>query len=285
MQGQFIFSTCNRADLSLTALLRNTARDHRAGAGQGGAADGGGAAVGESDMRVGLRVFHAGVLEYERDEFATVPADGFAEVSARTCPLLGDETREFLLLARCRRGAGEGYFPQEHQVTYTSRQGGRSTSLLYDQMPIPGGAPKANSILLLAPKVWISDDVDTFIALANVGGYSSGRSAGSRWQIDFLAQSGAKIHGVSVDLVQNASHLIDVKRTLAGRFEVGGALRMLTVVARGDTGMCAILTFLCNRRTRALALEHSLSPHYYMNGDFARVRKEAFLIAGAGSRP
>ena len=273
MQGQFIFSTCNRAGLSLTALLRNTARGERAGEG----------AAGESDMRVGLRVFHAGVLEYECDDFATIPADGFAEVSARTCPPLHDATREFLLLAHCRRGEGEGYFAQEHQVTYAGVHDGRSTSLLYDQMPIPGGTPKTNSILLMAPKVWISDDVDTFIALANVGGYSGGRSGGSRWQIDFLAQSGSKIHGLDLDLVQNASHLIDVKEALGGRLELGDALNMLTVVARGETGMCAILTFLCNRRTRALALEHSLSPHYYMNGDFARVRKEAFMFADAAA--
>jgi hypothetical protein len=265
MQGQFIFSTCNRAGLSLTALLRNTSRE--------GPGDAGG-----SEMAVGLRVFHAGVLEYECADFATVPADGFAEVSMRNCPPLSDESRDFLLLAHCRRGQGDQYFPQEHQVVYESRQDGRTTSLLYDQMPIPPGAAKTNSILLLAPKVWISADVDTFITLANVGNYASGRSAGSRWQIDLLAQDGTRIHGVSLDLVQNGSHVIDVKELSAGHLKVTGEPQMLTVVARGETAMCAILTFVRNHSTRALALEHSLSPHYYMNGDFARVRKEAFVL-------
>jgi hypothetical protein len=254
--------------------LRNTSRD-----------DGGGAVrAGQPDMQVDLNVFHAGLLEYQCQDFATVPADGFAEVSARTCPILKDSTREFLLLALCRRGQDDGYFPQEHQVIYESRPDGRTTSLLYDQMPVPSGTPKTNSILLLAPKVWISADIDTFITLANVGSYASGRSAGSRWQMDFLAQNGELIHSVSANLIQNGSHVIGVKESLAGRLELTDEPHMLTVVARGETALCAILTFVRNHRTRALALEHSLSPHYYMNGDFARVRKEAFMLDDARGR-
>jgi hypothetical protein len=268
MLGQFIFSTCNRAGLSMTALLRNTARNDGADP------------ANESEMSVDLNVFHDGVLQYECADFAAIQADGFAEVSARTCPILDDESKEFLLLARCRRARDDRYFPQEHQVIYESREDGRTTSLLYDQMPVPSGPPKTNSILLLAPKVWISADVDTFITLANVGGYALGRSSGSQWQIDFLGQDGARLHSVAADLVQNGSHVIDVKEALAGRLDLTDQLTMLTVVARGETTVCAILTFLRNRKTRALALEHSLSPHYYMNGDFARVRKEAFLLPG-----
>ena len=271
MQGQFIFSTCNRASVNLTALLRNTGRDGEEGV----------AGAPKPDMRVSLNVFHAGTLQYECPDFATVPADGFAEVSARTCPMLKDDTRELLLLARCHRGQGDGYFPQEHQVIYESRQDGRTTSLLYDQLPVLGGTPKTNSILLLAPKVWIGADIDTFITLANVGGYANGRSAGSSWRIDFLAQSGEVIHSVSADLVQNGSHIIDVKESLAGCLDPAGEPRMLTMVARGETAMCVILTFVRNHRTHALALEHSLSPHYYMNGDFARVRKEAFMLSNS----
>src|SRR5580692_9285135 len=105
MQGQFIFATCNRAGLTLTALLRNTSRND--GKDVAGAND--------LDMRVGLKMFHAGQLEYECPDFATIPTGGFAEVSARNCPLLNDETREFLLLAHCRRAQDDGYFAQEHQ--------------------------------------------------------------------------------------------------------------------------------------------------------------------------
>jgi hypothetical protein len=268
MQGQFIFSTCKAAGLHMRALLRNGARG---GEPVTSSAD-------LSDMQVSLRAFHAGVLEYESQSFATIPYGDYAEVSDVTCPILADEHKEYLLIAHCRRGAGDEYFAQEHQLIYETASGGRTTSLLYDQLPIPSG--KINSILLLSPKVWVSHDVDTFICVANVGSPRADGPAGSSWQIEFLEQSGARIHALSLDLAQNGSHLIDVKRELQDRLVLTEQPTMLTVVARGATVGAVILTFLVNRKTQAVALEHSLSPHYYMNGDFARVRREAFLLAG-----
>lgn len=244
MQGQFIFSTCAAAGLRMRALLRNGAR--------GGEPVTTGADM--SEMRVSLRVFHAGVLEYESPSFASIPYGDYAEVSGDTCPILADQRKEYLLIAHCRRGEGDQYFAQEHQLTYEIGAGGRTTSLIYDQLPVASG--KTNSILLLSPKAWVSHDVDTFICVANVGNPRSD----------------------SLDLAQNGSHLIDVKRELQGRFELSRQPKMLTVVARGATVGAVILTFLVNRKTQAVALEHSLSPHYYMNGDFSRVRREAFLF-------
>jgi hypothetical protein len=266
MQGQFIFSTCRAAGLRMRALLRNGAR--------GGEPVAGGADM--SDMKVSLKVFHAGVLEYESASFASIPYGDHAEVSDDTCPILADERREFLLIAHCRRGEGDQYFAQEHQLIYETESGARTTSLIYDQLPIAGG--KTNSILLLSPKVWVSNDVDTFICVANIGNPRSDGVAGSSWQIEFLEQSGIRILALSLDLVQNGSHLIDVKRELHGRVALSEQPKMLTVVARGATVGAVILTFLVNRKTQAVALEHSLSPHYYMTGDFARVRREAFLF-------
>ena len=266
MQGQFIFSTCRAAGLNMRALLRNGAR--------------GGEPVKEdadtSDMAVSLKVFHAGVLEYESTSFASIPYGGYTEVSDDTCPILADGRREYLLIAHCRRGAGDQYFAQEHQLIYETASGGRTTSLIYDQLPVASG--KTNSILLLSPKAWVSNDVDTFICVANLGDPRSDEVAGSSWQVEFLEQSGARIHTLSLDLAQNGSHLIDVKRELRGRVVLSEQPRMFTIVARGATIGAVILTFLVNRKTQAVALEHSLSPHYYMNGDFSRVRREAFLF-------
>jgi hypothetical protein len=274
MQGQFIFSTCAAAGLRMRALLRNGAR--------GGEPVAAGANMAE--MKVSLRVFHAGVLEYESASFASIPYGDYAEVSDDTCPILADQRKEYLLIAHRRRGDGDQYFAQEHQLTYDTGAGGRTTSLIYDQLPVASG--KINSILLLSPKAWVSHDVDTFICVANVGNPRSDGMAGSSWQIEFLEQSGAIIHALSLDLAQNGSHLIDVKRELQGRLELSRQPKMLTVVARGATVGAVILTFLINRKTQAVALEHSLSPHYYMNGDFSRVRREAFLfprLKGAAS--
>jgi hypothetical protein len=252
----------------MRALLRNTAR--------GGEPVVHGADT--SDMTVSLKVFHAGVLEYESASFASIPYGEYAEVSEDSCPILADEHKEHLLIAHCRRGGGDQYYAQEHQLIYEPGSGGRTTSLVYDQLPV--GSGKTSSILLLAPKAWVSRDVDTFICVANAGNPRSGGATGSSWQIEFLEQGGSIIHALSLDLVQNGSHLIDVKRELQGHFVVSDQPKMLTVVARGDSAGAVILTFLVNRKTQAVALEHSLSPHYYMNGDLSRVRREAFLFPG-----
>jgi hypothetical protein len=60
---------------------------------------------------------------------------------------------------------------------------------------------------------------------------------------------------------------------------ISNDLEMITILARGNSANCVLLTYIHNIKTNAIALEHSLSPHYYMTGDFARVRKEAFLLA------
>jgi hypothetical protein len=52
------------------------------------------------------------------------------------------------------------------------------------------------------------------------------------------------------------------------------------VVARGGASNYAIMGFITNDVTGSCALEHSLSPHYYFNGDRARVRAEAMRFSG-----
>lgn len=269
MPGQFIFPTCNSAGLSLTALLRNTARD--------GTLREHGSKLG--DMHVSLQIFHAGILVFNEPDFSTIPSGGHVEISETACPLLADSNKEFLLIARCKRGEGEQYFSQEHQVSYEKRGSGvKTTSLVYDQMPVVGAKAKLKPILLLAPKVWLSNDVNTFISFANVDDSHFDRVTKNPWEITFLGQNGERLHTLALNLKQNGNYVLDVKSALSGYVKLTNQLQMLSIVARGDAISCVILTFVQNQKTGALALEHSLSPHYYMNGDFARVRNEAFLF-------
>lgn len=269
MQGQFIFSTCNRAGLRLTALLRNTVRDGALGKN----------ASSLGDMRVSLKVFHAGILLFEAHDFAKVPAGGYFEISEANCPLLVEDKRELLLIAHCDRGEGDQYFPQEHQLVYEQKdEGVRTTSLVYDQMPIVGTNAKPKPILLLAPKVWVSNDVNTFISFANVDDSGVDQVAKNPWEITFLRQNGDRLITLELNREQNDNYVMDVKSVLAKHIELTDQLQMLNVVARVNGVSCVILTFVQNQKTGALALEHSLSPHYYMNGDFVRVRNEAFVF-------
>jgi hypothetical protein len=267
MQGQFIFSTCNQAGLRLNVLLRNTLRDEKLNADTSNL----------QDMKVSLKIFCEGELECEYPQFALIPSGGYAELSEITCPILRNQDKEFLLVALCQRGEFEGYFAQEHQVVYQDRQASKTTSLLYDQMPV--GFSMSKPILLLAPKVWISEDVNTFINILNAGTLIPESIKENPWKIDFFLQNGKRIYTLNLDFKENSSHIIDVKKVLLGCLNVTNKLEMLTVVARGDAVACVLLTFIQNLNNRGLALEHSLSPHYYMNGDFARVRQEAFIYS------
>ena len=266
MQGQFVFATAHGAGLGVRALLRNTVRGAHAGEG---------AEV--ASMQVGLKVWHEGKLVDEQPSFARIAPGGHMELSASSCAVLGDRTRDYLVSAHCRREAGDQYFAQEHQLVYEG--GGRSTSLLYDQLPIPGGKIRVNSILLLAPKVWVGGGLDTYICIADIG--APGGVERSRWQFEILGQDGQRVHSFAREFAVNGAYVIDVRRELAGHEVASGPPRMLTLTARGETVGAAILTFVRNLETQALALEHSLSPHYYMNGDFARVRREAFTWPAA----
>ena len=267
MLGQFIFNTCNHAGLNLKALLRNSARSGSLSERE----------LNNGDMHVSLKAFHAGNVVFDAIDFCTIRSGNHVEISEKNCPILADNNKEFTLVAQCKRGDGEQYFPQEHQVIYSKKGDARTTSLVYDQLPVLGA--KAKPILLLAPKVWASKDVNTFISFANSDEAHTDKVVATKWKIDLLAQDGKILRTLELDLKLNDVYLLDVKSALSGIIEFTEQLQMIHVVARGESVSCVILTFVQNQKTGALALEHSLSPHYYMNGDFNRVRKEAFLFA------
>lgn len=265
MIGQFIFHTNNRAGLKMRAMLRNSLREHTN--------------LPQSfneKMEVSLRIFCQGNLISDMEKFCTIQPGDYLEITEDNCELLADAQREYLLVARCSRGDGSNYFPQEHQVSYSVRGRIGETYLVYDQLPTFVAKPK--TILLLAPKVWISHDVNTIISFANSNDQEVGSLTTTSWKIDFLSQDGSVIHSIHRNFKQNDVYLLDVKVELLGHVKLTDSLQMISVVARGVSRGCVILTFIKNEKTGALALEHSLSPHYYMNGDFDRVRAEAFLF-------
>lgn len=266
MLGQFIFHTCNHKGLSLKALLRNSERDGLIK---------GRESIAEK-MLVSLKVFHAGIAIFNEVNFCTISLGEHFEVSESNCPILADDTREFTLVAYCKRGEGTSYFPQEHQVIYSRKGESRTTSLVYDQLPLFVDA-KFKPIILLAPKVWISNDVNTFISFTN-GDHGTENVVETQWVINFIAQNGKIIHKIQLSLKQKDVYILDVKATLTEFVDLTDQLQLINVVARGESSACVILTFLQNNKTGALALEHSLSPHYYINGDLNRVRNEAFLF-------
>lgn len=269
MIAQFIFPTCNRAGLSVSALLQNTARDKSHDINLSGL----------EEMYVSLKIFQAGKILFEAPDFTVIKEDECFELSATNCPVLAESNHELLVVAHCKRGTDEQYFPQEHQLIYEARNRcNKTVSLLYDQLPITNSIAPKNTILLLAPKVWISNDVNTFIYFANSNSTANSRIIEKDCDITFLKQDGKILHTVTFRLHENSTFVLDVKNTLFNYIKLQDDLQFINVVARVDFVACVILTIVQNAKTGALALEHSLSPHYYMDGDFSKVRREAFIF-------
>ncbi|MGI8509601.1 MAG: hypothetical protein ACR2MQ_09775 [Gemmatimonadaceae bacterium] len=262
MIGQFIFPTCETGHLRVAAYLRNTQRD--------------GVARPPVDVSVELQVFEKGRSIAHEPAFGTIPFEGVLEVSERTFPAVGEGACDRLVVARLRTPDDvDGYFAQEHQLTYENPRTGVFDSLLYDQLPIGKPGRRASPIILIAPKAWVGRDVNSLVAFANVGGAVVPTAQGQPLTISVLSSGGEVLSSNVFEEPENSALLFDVRAALRGHLSDAETPKMVNVVARGGASMYAIMTFVINKRTGNFALEHSLSPHYYVTDGLARVRDEA----------
>ena len=265
MQGQFIYATSRSAGLRVNAIIRNTSRVLDSISEQ-------------SDMRVELLIFQNGKQTYHNKSYCTVKHGAFLEINEKNLPLSANLDHEGLIIVRCTRGEGDGYFPQEHQLNYESiTNPSKVASVVYDQLPvISSGAAKPRSILLLASKVWLSSKLNTYISFANSTPSESGKNV--VWNISLFDCSGSLVLDFQLNNAENDAHILSVKDMLNKMIPFSGEIEMYTLVARGEAISSVLLTFLKDEATGNIAVEHSLSPHYYMNGDFTKIRKEAFIF-------
>lgn len=268
-EAQFLFPTCRAAGLDVRASLRNTPRP-------------------SGDMRehqeahpmvVDLSVWEAGTCLMRTPAFAELKLGDVLVLDESNVPLLThDGPNERLVLARTRLEGGHGYFPQEHQLTYT--HSGRPTHLLYDQLPVGAPDKPTAPIVLLAPKVWVGGAVRTYVAFATAG--RDGLEAEPHEvELTILGEDGTCLHTGTLSERRNGVILVDVTARLGITDGPSEAPRLVTVGARGGAAQFAILTFVVNERTGACALEHSLSPHYYAKEGRDRLRAEALVFGNA----
>ena len=263
MQGQFIYGTLRKAGFRVNAFIRNTTRDSSQNDHQ-------------EEMQIGLFIFQKGQEIFSNPNYCVIPQNEFRQINESDLPFNGDLTEEYLILVRCTRGSAAGYFPQEHQLNYEGiEDDSKATSVVYDQLPvIPPELAKPRTILLLAPKIWLSKEVNTFVSLPNASPKQV--KDGITWEISVLDASG---HLMKKDLIQRPENdvcILNIKEFLGDLFKPTEGMQILTLLARGDAMSSAPLTFIKNEKFGTSAVEHSLSPHYYMNGDFLKLRQEAF---------
>jgi hypothetical protein len=265
MQGQFIYATSRAAGLRVNAIIRNTSRVLNSSAEQ-------------SDMRIEILVYQCGKEIYKNTSYSLIKHGDFLEINEKDLPLSANVNHEGLIIVCCSRGEGNGYFPQEHQLNYESIESpSKMASVVYDQLPvISSELAKPRPILLLASKVWLSSKLNTYISFANSTPNQSEKKV--IWDISLLDCSGSMVQKFQLKNSENDAKILSVKSMLKKTVSVSDEMEMFTLVARGEAVSSVLLTFLTDEAKGSFAVEHSLSPHYYINGDFSRVRKEAFIF-------
>ncbi len=269
MLGQFIIPGAPEG-LSVRAFLRNTTRN--------------GEMFGEAlrcrGLSVDLRVFRDGRLEFHQPDFALIPHNGFQEISEATCPALRGDQSSLLVVARCSLPEGDGYFGQEHQLIYENATTGAASSLLYDQSPVLHEGAKTSPIVLLAPKIWVGRKVNSFVTFASTNSMLEASKQSRPLRVTVLNQNGDAVWSDENVLQDNSTFLFDVRKAISQTVEVPEAPAFFNVVAKGGSGLFAIMTFAKNDETGNFALEHSLPPDYYVSGDRHRIRAEALEFGG-----
>lgn len=265
MQGQFIYATSRAAGLRVNSIIRNTTRVLDS--------------VSEkSDLYVSLLAFQNGEEIYSKQNYGVIKHGDFLEINETDLPLSAAMESECLIVVICTRGDEGGYFSQEHQLNYESIENpSRRASVVYDQLPVISGAlAKPRPILLLASKIWTSSKLNTYISFTNFTPNQSSKN--TTWNISLLDCSGTLIREFLLSNPENSAMILSVKDILGEGVLFLDDIKMYTLVARGDAVSSVLLTFLKDETSESFAVEHSLSPHYYINGDFSRVRKEAFIF-------
>ncbi len=267
MLGQFVFGTAASIGLSVKALLRNTER---------------GDGISETDhalIQVGLKIFEDGSLVFEQDRFGEIPIGGSLEISATTCPAVADGKSDRVVLANCSLpNDGTKYFAQEHQLIYTDKKTGKFTHLLYDQRPYRRPTDHASPIVVLAPKMWVGRDVNSYLLFANTWDTAEVRNQEQPLVITVLTPSGKILYTEERRERFNSTWIFDVKKAIRDKFELTDQPLFLNAVVRGGASGYAITAFMKNEKTGNLSLEHSLPPPYYLSGGMESVRREALRL-------
>jgi hypothetical protein len=223
------------------------------------------------------------VIVFRDERFGQIPLGGALLLSEETCSAMGPSEHERIIVARCSlAGGGDVPFNQEHQLMYHVRATGVFDSLLYDQFPVAAPSEKKppSPIVLIAPKVWVGRDHTSFVTFSNTSGGLELRQQAVPLTISVLSGNGRVVATRQVTENENSTLVVDARAMIEGHVPLRADPELFTVVARGGASFYAIVTFVQNTVTGNFAVEHSLSPHYYMNGDMGRMRREAleFLL-------
>lgn len=271
IESIFQAPSCRLLGLELEIRLRNTARQLGSGAVQRV----------HSTLNVDLRAYRQGKLIFHDPVFGKIASGGTLFIRDRDIMQLTGEVpegeEELLLVARLTRLNNinnNGYFPQEHQLTYTVLENGAQAHLLYDQQPLRSDGRSA-PIVLIMPKIWVGGDVNTFLLVCNTSNRQDAVKQTEMMQFSILDESGHIVCAWDQQFFYNEARALNLRDRIAQHIKIPVYPRFFNLVGRGGASSFALFAAVRNERAGHVAIEHSLPPVYYMDGDIERVRSEA----------
>lgn len=205
------------------------------------------------------------------NEWLVLDEDAFSEIKSV-------QGAEVLIVATSTLDkATKGFFSQEHQVTYTNEKTGFSSTLLYDQLPILATGKTPNPIVLLAPKCWVGKGLDTYVVFANsIPGLPGPEIQTITFYI--INDLGEIVATHQETIKSNGVFVYSLREKLPPHLLSDTEVKFYSVSASGGQSSITISTFVVNQASGCFALEHSLSPHYYLSGDLRKIRSEALVF-------
>src|SRR5690606_21090557 len=127
----------------------------------------------------------------------------------------------------------------------------------------------------------VSRTVNSYVVFCNTLGDPDRREQAEPMVVSVLSQEGEMLHTAAYELKMNDTWIFDVRQAVSDRMALTDEPVFLNVVARGGASLYVIMTMVCNERSGNMAIEHSLSPHYYVpQSPRERLRQEALAFPG-----
>ena len=259
MRTEFFYSTCKGIGLSSSVYLRNTYRTTRTQV---------------TAVRAAVSIFQAGTCIVKNYAIGNITPGGMLEIKEQTLreqfknQIVANDELLFSFSFLGLDGNADQAFAQEHQINYFAEEGFGFGSLLFDQMPV---AEKATPpVVLIAPKIWLSPETEVYLVMAT---RSEAPQEGLRGlKLGLFDENGSCAHSWETTEVRNSANVLPIRKIFKDLDLSGRAF--FNLFGFGNSSSTVLYTIIQDRKTGNLAIEHSLSPHYYFSGDRARVRRD-----------
>ena len=231
-------------------------------------------------MSIDVSILSKGEIIYAVENYASLALGESLKVHQSDFDILNNSNiYEFTFVFNCYFKNNKTFIPQEHQVMYTDNKHHKYATVLYDQFPdipnLPSNDKKIHPIILMAPKIWVSTNINTYVLLSCINEDALDAKKTYPFKVDILNEQGEILVTKNLNSY-NENTVIDVKALLNNTIVLSQEVTFFTLVAKGGgNGSTVINTLIQNTKTSSLALEHSLYPAYYSSGNRGRIRKDA----------